>query len=89
MGMCVGSESKRGLCARIVSALIPLWFNRLYRGKEIKPPIMNRKNANPQAVPEKIQGSALKPGSQQRISHLSQSGGHRDSFLRRKIFLCY
>jgi len=50
---------------------------------------MNRKIANLQAVQEKIQGSALKPGSQQRTGNLSQNGGHRNSFLRRKNLLCY
>jgi hypothetical protein len=66
MEMCVGSEKKRGLRARIISALIPLLVytnDRLYRGKIIQPPIMNRKNANSQAVQEKIQGSAQKPWS--------------------------
>ena len=92
MGMFVGSKRKRGSRARIVSALIPVLVHThdgIYRGKEIKPPITNRKNANPQAVQGKIQGSALKRGSQQRTNNLSQSGGHLNSFLRRKFFLCY
>jgi hypothetical protein len=50
---------------------------------------MNRKNANPEAVQEKIQGSALKRGSQQRAKIFSQSRGHRNSFLRRKNLLYY
>ena len=47
---------------------------------------MNRKNANPQAVPEKIQGSALKPGNQQRTSNWSQSGGQSEFLSSSKNF---
>jgi len=45
--------TKREDCGQKNQRTDPSWvytLDGLYRGKEIKPPIMNRKNADPQAV---------------------------------------